>query len=105
MFVYNGALLLRGTGFGQGVLVVATSIVGVIMLGAAVEGYLLTRMNPLLRLLALAGAFFLMTPNPSQDLYGLAAVAVLVAAQVLQARKTGAGKLPVKALDSSKAKG
>ena len=89
MFVYNGALLLRGTGFGQGVLVVATSIVGVIMLGAAVEGYLLTRMNPLLRLLALGGAFFLMTPNPSQDLYGLAAVVVLVALQFLAARKAG----------------
>ena len=92
MFVYNGALLLRNTTWGQGILVVATSIVGVILLGAAVEGYLLTRMNPLLRLLALAGAFFLMTPDPSQDLYGLAAVVVLVIAQVLQARKMGAGR-------------
>ncbi|OHD76993.1 MAG: C4-dicarboxylate ABC transporter permease, partial [Spirochaetes bacterium RIFOXYC1_FULL_54_7] len=79
MFVYNEALLLRNTSWGQGILVVVTSIVGVILLGSAVEGYLLTRMNLLLRLLALAGAFFLMTPDPTQDLYGLAAVAVLAA--------------------------
>jgi TRAP transporter 4TM/12TM fusion protein len=91
MFVYNEALLLRNTTWGQGVLVVATSIVGVILLGSAVEGYLLTRLNPLLRLLALAGALFLMTPDPTQDLYGLAAVAVLVLVQVLQARKAAAG--------------
>jgi TRAP-type uncharacterized transport system fused permease subunit len=95
MFAYNGALLLRNTTWGQGLLVVATSIVGVILPGSAVEGYLLIRMNPFLRVLALAGAFFLMTPNPSQDLYGLAAVVILVAAQVLQARRTGAGKLPL----------
>ncbi|MFH2115398.1 MAG: TRAP transporter permease [Spirochaetota bacterium] len=92
MFVYNGALLLRNTTWGQGILVVATSIVGVILLGAAVEGYLLTRMNLLLRLLALAGAFFLMTPDPTQDLYGLAAVAVLAAAQLLAVKKAGTGK-------------
>jgi TRAP transporter 4TM/12TM fusion protein len=96
MFVYNGALLLRNTTWGQGVLVVVTSITGVILLGAAVEGYLLTRMNPLLRLLALVGAFFLMTPDPTQDLYGLVAVVVLVSLQFLAARKAvatqGAGE-------------
>jgi TRAP transporter 4TM/12TM fusion protein len=89
MFVYNGALLLRNTTWGQGILVVATSITGVILLGAAVEGYLLTRMNLLLRLLALVGAFFLMTPDPTQDLYGLAAVALLAALQFMAARKAG----------------
>ncbi|HPE89064.1 MAG TPA: TRAP transporter permease [Spirochaetales bacterium] len=87
MFVYNDALLLRGTDFWSGALVMLTSIVGVIMLGGAIEGYLLARMNILLRLLSLAGAIFLMTPNRFQDLYGAAAVALVVAVQLFQLKK------------------
>lgn len=94
MFVYNEALLLRNTTILGGALVVLTSVVGVILLGSAVEGYLLTKMNIGLRALALAAAVLLMTPNPSQDLYGAAATALIVAIQVLQLRK---GKPGVKA--------
>jgi len=90
MFVYNEALLLRGTDFMTGALVMLTSIVGVIMLGAAVEGYLLSRMNVVLRVLSLAGAILLMTPNGSQDMIGAGVVAAVVVTQLFQARRARA---------------
>jgi TRAP transporter 4TM/12TM fusion protein len=87
MFVYNDALLLHGTTLGEGLLVMLTSISGVIMLGAAVEGFFAVKMGVLQRLLALASAILLMTPNHSQDLIGAAVGAVVIALQFYQARK------------------
>jgi len=87
MFVYNDALLLRGSGFMEGALVMLTSIVGVIMLGGAIEGYLMSRMNVVLRIMSLGGAILLMTPNRSQDLFGAALVVAVLAIQLFQARK------------------
>jgi len=87
MFVYNDALLLRGSGFMEGALVMLTSIVGVIMLGGAIEGYLMSRMNVVLRIMSLGGAILLMTPNRSQDLFGAALVVAILAIQLFQARK------------------
>jgi len=89
MFVYNEALLLRNTTFWGGAIVVLTSVIGVILLGSAIEGYLLTKMNVVLRIVALAGAILLMTPNRSQDLYGAAIVVVLGVTQILQLRRSG----------------
>ncbi|PKL23905.1 MAG: C4-dicarboxylate ABC transporter permease [Spirochaetae bacterium HGW-Spirochaetae-3] len=87
MFVYNDALLLRASSFLEGAVVMFTSIIGVIMLGGAIEGYLMSKMNVILRVMSLAGAILLMTPNNSQDLYGAALVAVVLAVQLFQARK------------------
>lgn len=39
MFVYNSSLLLIDTSFLDGVLVIITSVTGVVMLGTAVEGF------------------------------------------------------------------
>ncbi len=87
MFVYNDALLLRGSNFMEGAIVMLTSIIGVIMLGGAIEGYLMSRMNLVLRIMSLGGAILLMTPNTSQDLYGAALVAAVLVIQLFQAKK------------------
>ena len=90
MFVYNDALLLHGTTPLEGLLVMLTSISGVIMLGAAVEGFFAVRMGVLQRLLALAAAILLMTPNHSQDLVGAAVGAVVIALQFYRRGKVRA---------------
>jgi TRAP transporter 4TM/12TM fusion protein len=87
MFVYNDALLLHGTTLPEGLLVMLSSISGVIMLGAAVEGFLAVRMGVLQRLLALAAAILLMTPNHSQDLVGTAVGVIVIALQFYRVRK------------------
>lgn len=87
MFVYNRALLLQGTGFLEGSLVMVTSIAGVIMLGTAVEGYLVSKLGLVLRVVSLAAALFLMTPDHAQDLVGAALAAVVITAQIITRRK------------------
>lgn len=99
MFVYNDALLLQGTGLVEGALVMLTSICGVLVLGTAVEGYLISRMGAVQRIIAMAAAILLMTPNHAQDLIGAALAAVVIAAQVVQYRKR-----PVEACEDTVAK-
>ncbi len=75
LFVYNNSLLLTNTTLGEGILVVTTSVIGVVMLGVAAEGFLMTKMPAVLRLVLAGGAILLMTPNL---LYDAAAIAVIV---------------------------
>lgn len=77
IFVYNNSLLLLNTTIWEGVIVALTSIIGVIMLGAAAEGFLLAAIHPVLRLLLAGGAMCFMTPNMMQDLIGMC-IAVFV---------------------------
>ncbi len=84
MFVYNNSLLLINTTLLEGTLVVITSVTGVVMLGTAAEGYFLTRMNWLLRIILFAGAMLFMNPNLIQDLIGFAIIAIII---IIQWRK------------------
>lgn len=77
IFVYNNALLLMNTTVLEGTIVALTSIVGVIMLGAAAEGFFMTRIHIILRLLLGGGAMCFMTPDKLQDFIGLL-IAVVV---------------------------
>lgn len=84
LFVYNNALLLINTDVLHGAIVVCTSIIGVIMLGAAVEGFFLARLHPILQILLAGGAMCFMTPNMMQDSIGLGIASVVL---LLQWRK------------------
>jgi len=80
IWVYNPALLLQGTPFVIA-LAVVTSLVGIIALAAAVQGYLLGGpANWLQRLLLGGGALALIKPGILTDLigFGLIAVALLL---------------------------
>ncbi|AKL93893.1 TRAP transporter, 4TM/12TM fusion protein [Clostridium aceticum] len=87
MFVYNSALLLRDTTFIQGTLVTLTSIIGVIMLGSAAEGYFFTSMKRAHQLVLFAGAMMLISANLLQDVVGLVIIVVILVLQWSRAKK------------------
>jgi TRAP transporter 4TM/12TM fusion protein len=87
MFVYSPQLLLVDTSFLEGVRVTIGACMGVFMIGAAVEGYLFTKINPLLRLVVFAGALGLIDSGVYTDLMGLAVLALLFAVQYCLAKK------------------
>jgi TRAP transporter 4TM/12TM fusion protein len=72
VFVYSQELLLQDLSHWSNIIGVAlTSILGVISLGAALEGYLLRSMSWIWRILAGAGALTLIIPGMISDLVGL----------------------------------
>lgn len=88
MFVYNPAMLyIDTTGLTSMnvtefpappilsmIMIAVTSIVGVISLGAAVEGYFKSRMNMIERLILAAGALMLIIPELYTDIAGMVVV-------------------------------
>jgi len=87
MFVYSPQLILLDTTFFEGVRVTIGACMGVFMIGAAVEGYLFTKINPLLRIISFAGALGLIDSGVYTDLVGLAILAFLLAIQYYLAKK------------------
>ncbi|MCT8139347.1 TRAP transporter permease [Anaerobacillus sp. CMMVII] len=87
MFVFNKSLLLIDTTIMGGILVIITSVTGVMMLGTAAEGYFLTRMNWLFRIVLFAGAMLFMNPNFIQDIIGFTIIAVIIFLQWQKAKK------------------
>lgn len=100
LFVYNPAMLMIDT---AGVAVnarefalpplltivsiVVTSIIGILALGAAVEGYFKTPMNWLMRLILGIGALCMIVPEPITDMVGVVLVFAVITLNIMQARK------------------
>lgn len=100
LFVYEPALLLIDpTGLPMNavdfpfasildILVVAiTSIVGVIGIGAAIEGYFATQINAVLRIILAAGALMMLIPEPITDIIGTVIVLIIFVLNFVQNRK------------------
>ncbi|MEU3846156.1 TRAP transporter permease [Micrococcus terreus] len=87
IFVFSPEMLLRDVDLLQGVTVVITSLVAVSLLSAALEGHLMVKMPWYLRIVLAAGALLILNPNMVQDLIGLGLVAVVLAVQVVLAKK------------------
>ena len=83
MFVYNPQLLLENITLITGIQVVITACVGVVLIAAAVEGYLLGRMNVVLRVIAGIGSYLLIDSGLVTDIAGIACLAVIILAQKL----------------------
>ena len=81
MFVYNPQLLLENITLITGIQVVITACVGVVLIAAAVEGYLLGQMNILLRVIAGVGSYLLIDSGLVTDIAGIACLAVIILAQ------------------------
>ncbi len=81
MFVYNPQLLLENVTLVSGLQVVATACAGVVLIAAAVEGYLFGRMNVVLRAIAGVGSLLLIDSGLMTDIAGVACLAVIVLAQ------------------------
>ena len=81
MFVYNPQLLLNDISLITGIQVVFTACAGVVLIAAAVEGYLFGRMNIFLRILAGAGAYLLIDSRLLTDVVGIGCLAAIILAQ------------------------
>ncbi|MDR1621996.1 MAG: TRAP transporter permease [Synergistaceae bacterium] len=87
MFVYCPELLLIDTSLLVGIRVAIGASVGVLMIGAAVEGYLFTKMHAALRLVSFAGALCLIDSDFYTDLVGVVILVVLLAIQHFLAKQ------------------
>lgn len=87
MFIFNNELLLLDTTWLIALRVTLTSIVGVILIGVAIEGWLLREVPLPLRLISFASALLLITANIVQDLLGVALISFLVIQQLMAIKK------------------
>ncbi|MCC7272269.1 MAG: TRAP transporter fused permease subunit [Alphaproteobacteria bacterium] len=83
---FNQALLMQGSGVSI-VLAVAGAVLGAVFMSAAFSGYLVMRLNPLLRLACLAGAAACFYPPGVVTAAGAAVVAVVLALNWATARR------------------
>lgn len=81
MFVYSPQLLLIDTGLLEGIRVAVGACIGVFLIGASVEGYLFTKINIVLRIIAFGGALCLIDSGVYTDIVGLAIVGGLLVTQ------------------------
>ncbi|HIU17269.1 MAG TPA: TRAP transporter permease [Candidatus Avidesulfovibrio excrementigallinarum] len=87
MFVYSPQLLLIDTTFFEGVRVVIGACLGVFMIGVACEGYFLTKVHILLRILSFGCALLLIHSGLYSDLIGVAGLIFLVIFQKVAASR------------------
>lgn len=87
MFVYSNELLLMDTTWLKGAIVILTSVTGVIMLGAAAEGYLFANMNVFIRIILFAGSLLFMNPTLLTDIIGFTLILAIVLIQLKKAKK------------------
>jgi len=100
LFVYEPALLLIDpTGIPLNavdipmaapldvIVVAVTSIIGVIGIGAALEGYFATRMNIIIRIILGAGSLMMLIPEPITDVIGTIIVLGIFALNYIQKKK------------------
>lgn len=86
MFLNSGELLLDGT-VSSVLLSMVTAIIGTIILGCGVQGWLVTKCNVLERILLLAAALLTLKPGLTTDLIGLAIFVVIFLIQKFKAKK------------------
>lgn len=89
MFVYSPQLMLINTTLLEGIWVAFTACMGVLLIGAAVEGYFMTHIAWWLRIVITIGALSLMKPGLETDIVGMV---MLVALYFIQSKKAKAEK-------------
>jgi len=89
IFVYNPEMLLFGVADHpvKAVIMVITSIIGIVGLASGVEGYLLTNMKWYERIAAIVGGLGMVTPALWDDLVGGALLVAVILLQISKSRK------------------
>ena len=91
VFSYSPQMLLIDSHPFEVVQIVVTSLIGIFGISAALEGYCLTEINPVFRVLIIAGGLLLIIPGLVTDATGLALViGVLAIQKLLAVKKTAA---------------
>ncbi|WP_047981813.1 TRAP transporter permease [Ornithinibacillus contaminans] len=88
IFVYSPELLMQGTNVVGIIWITITAVIGIIALGAGLEGYLFSAMPWLLRILSVASAVTLVIPGFWTDAIGLGLLVIIVVFQLLTKRKS-----------------
>jgi TRAP-type uncharacterized transport system fused permease subunit len=91
IFVYSPTLLLINVTFSSMVQIIITSIVGMIGIGAAVEGWYWTRMSWWERIPMFAAGVLLIDPGTLTDMIGIALIGAITAVQYQKAKKARPG--------------
>ena len=88
IMAFNPIMLLEGTfAWYELAGVVCTALVGLYGVATCLNGYLFTKINPIFRVLFLAGGICMMDPGLLTDVIGIALVAALTVVQWLLGRK------------------
>lgn len=87
IFVVSPALLLIDTTFLGSVWVMTTSILGMIGVGAGLIGYWMTNLNPLERIMAVAGGVLAVIPGVQTDVAGISLLALTFGFSLYKSRK------------------
>lgn len=87
IFALNPSMLFINTTPVEVVLICITAVMGIFGVAAALNGFLFCRINPLLRIVILAGGLLLMIPGTVTDIAGLALLAFVVVYQKQQEKK------------------
>ena len=88
IFALNPAMLFVDTTVLQVIIVVATSLVGIFGVAAALNGYLFRRMNILVRILFAAGGLLMMDPSNITDVIGIVVFAAALLWQLMASRRS-----------------
>lgn len=88
IFVYSPELLMQGTSAVGIIWVAVTASIGIIALGASLEGYLLEKMHWLVRIIAAACALTLVIPGILTDTIGLSLLAIVIIFQMIKRKRS-----------------
>jgi len=87
MFCLNPAMLLIDTNAAEFIVIIITSVIGMYAIAAGLEGYMLTSLNPLLRVILVAAGLMLIYPGTVTDIIGTAVTAVVFAIEIGMRKK------------------
>ncbi len=89
VFALNPVMLLVDvTGPMQIVLITITSLIGIFGVAAALEGYILAKMNWIQRIFSLAAGILLIDPSPITDIIGISVIVLVVIWQIFQRKSS-----------------
>lgn len=87
IFVYSPALLLINTTPLNTIIVTSTAVIGVVALGASVEGYLFNSLNIVYRILLAAAALMLIKPGTLTDVAGIVILGAIIVLNRMAGKK------------------
>ncbi len=93
IFVINPQLLLINTTGVEIIQITITSLIGMVGIGVAMQGYLMGKVNPLLRVLFMAGGLLLIYPGLYTDLIGIVIIGMGVTFQRFKYKKPASGSV------------
>ena len=84
----NPAMLFIDTTAVQVVSICITAVIGIYGVAAGLSGYMVAPMNPLLRVMSVAGGLTLLIPGTLTDVIGIVLLVAVVVLQKVASKKT-----------------